>query len=74
MNTAIWVPDLLVKRVLENGQWLLFSPSDVQDLHDLYGREFDGVTPNMKRWLPQVACAQKIECRGVVAQDIIYAV
>ncbi len=41
MNTAIWVPDLLVKRVLENGPWFLFSPSDVSDLHDLYGRAFE---------------------------------
>ncbi len=41
MNTAIWVPDLLVKRVQENGPWLLFSPSDVRDLHDLYGQKFE---------------------------------
>ncbi len=41
MNTAIWVPDLLVKRVQENGPWLLFSPSDVGDLHDLCGRDFE---------------------------------
>ena len=41
MNTAIWVPDLLVKRVLENGPWFLFCPSDVSDLHDLYGRAFE---------------------------------
>ena len=41
MNTAIWVPDLLVKRVLEGGAWLLFSPSDVSDLHDLYGTAFE---------------------------------
>ncbi|MEM9423345.1 MAG: ribonucleoside-diphosphate reductase subunit alpha [Spirochaetota bacterium] len=41
MNTAIWVPDLFVKRVCEQGQWLLFSPSDVSDLHDLYGSAFE---------------------------------
>ena len=41
MNTANWIPDLFMKRVKENGQWTLFSPSDVRDLHDLYGRAFE---------------------------------
>jgi ribonucleoside-diphosphate reductase alpha chain len=29
MNTANWIPDLFMKRVMENGEWTLFSPSDV---------------------------------------------
>ncbi|MBS0629327.1 MAG: ribonucleoside-diphosphate reductase subunit alpha [Verrucomicrobia bacterium] len=41
MNTANWIPDLFMKRVSENGQWTLFSPSDVPDLHDLYGAAFE---------------------------------
>ncbi|MCU0841985.1 MAG: ribonucleoside-diphosphate reductase subunit alpha [Thiobacillaceae bacterium] len=41
MNTANWVPDLFMKRVMENGDWTLFSPSDVPDLHDKYGQEFE---------------------------------
>ncbi|MCB0329656.1 MAG: ribonucleoside-diphosphate reductase subunit alpha [Bdellovibrionales bacterium] len=41
MNTANWIPDLFMKRVSENGTWTLFSPSDVPDLHDLYGSAFD---------------------------------
>ncbi|MFN3629462.1 MAG: ribonucleoside-diphosphate reductase subunit alpha, partial [Casimicrobiaceae bacterium] len=41
MNTANWIPDLFMKRVLENGTWTLFSPSDVPDLHDLYGKKFE---------------------------------
>jgi len=41
MNTANWIPDLFMKRVMENGTWTLFSPSDVPDLHDLYGRQFE---------------------------------
>jgi ribonucleoside-diphosphate reductase alpha chain len=41
MNTANWIPDLFMKRVLANGSWTLFSPSDVPDLHDLYGRAFE---------------------------------
>ena len=41
MNTANWVPDLFMKRVMENGEWTLFSPSDVPDLHDKFGKAFE---------------------------------
>ena len=41
MNTAIWVPDLFMKRVMEGGDWMLFSPFDVPDLHDKYGKVFE---------------------------------
>jgi len=41
MNTANWVPDLFMKRVMENGEWTLFSPSDVPDLHDKFGKVFE---------------------------------
>jgi ribonucleoside-diphosphate reductase alpha chain len=41
INTANWIPDLFMKRVRDNGQWTLFSPSEVPDLHDLYGAAFE---------------------------------
>lgn len=41
MNTANWLPDLFLKRVMDNGEWTLFSPNDVPDLHDLYGKPFE---------------------------------
>ncbi|MFM8610232.1 MAG: ribonucleoside-diphosphate reductase subunit alpha, partial [Burkholderiaceae bacterium] len=41
MNTANWIPDLFMKRVMEKGQWTLFSPSSVPDLHDLFGTDFE---------------------------------
>jgi len=41
MNTANWIPDLFMKRVVEGGDWTLFSPSDVPDLHDKWGRAFE---------------------------------
>jgi ribonucleoside-diphosphate reductase alpha chain len=41
MNTANWIPDLFMRRVMENAEWTLFSPSDVPDLHDLYGKAFE---------------------------------
>ena len=40
MNTANWVPDLLIERMRRDQDWTLFSPSDVPDLHDLYGNAF----------------------------------
>jgi len=41
MNTANWIPDLFMKRVMEGAEWTLFSPSDVPDLHDKFGRAFE---------------------------------
>jgi ribonucleoside-diphosphate reductase alpha chain len=41
MNTANWIPDLFMRRVMEKGDWTLFSPSNVPDLHDKFGAEFE---------------------------------
>ena len=41
MNTANWIPDLFLKRVMANAEWTLFSPSDAEDLHDLFGKAFE---------------------------------
>src|SRR5712664_3103175 len=41
MNTANWIPDLFMKRVMDNAEWTLFSPSDVRDLHDKFGKSFE---------------------------------
>jgi len=41
MNTANWIPDLFMKRVLANAEWTLFSPSDVPELHDSFGKAFE---------------------------------
>ena len=41
MHTAAWIPDLFMKRVKENGEWTLFSPNEVPNLHHIYGREFE---------------------------------
>jgi ribonucleoside-diphosphate reductase alpha chain len=40
MNTANWIPDLFMQRVMENGTWTLFSPNETPELHDIYGIEF----------------------------------
>ena len=41
MNTANWIPDLFMKRVLAGQEWTLFSPDETPDLHALYGRKFE---------------------------------
>ncbi|PSJ16729.1 ribonucleoside-diphosphate reductase subunit alpha [Nitrosomonas supralitoralis] len=41
MNTATWIPDLFMKRVMEGGDWTLFSPSDTPDLHEKFGQQFE---------------------------------
>jgi ribonucleoside-diphosphate reductase alpha chain len=41
MNTANWIPDMFMKRVMEKGEWTLFSPSDTPDLHDKFGKAFE---------------------------------
>jgi ribonucleoside-diphosphate reductase alpha chain len=41
MNTANWIPDLFMKRVMQDEDWTLFSPDEASDLHDLYGQAFE---------------------------------
>jgi ribonucleoside-diphosphate reductase alpha chain len=67
MNTANWVPDLFMKRVMEDGDWTLFSPADTADLHDLYGTAFE------QRYLAYEAMARNGELplfRRVKAGDL----
>ncbi|MDR0788093.1 MAG: ribonucleoside-diphosphate reductase subunit alpha [Gemmatimonadota bacterium] len=55
MHTAHWIPDLFMKRVREDGSWTLFSPSDVPDLHDLYGAAFEARYEEYERLVDQGA-------------------
>ncbi len=41
MNTANWIPDLFMKRVLADQSWTLLSPDEAPDLHHLYGKQFE---------------------------------
>ncbi|WP_435103272.1 ribonucleoside-diphosphate reductase subunit alpha [Arhodomonas sp. AD133] len=59
MNTACWVPDLFMKRVHEEGEWTLFSPDEVPDLHDLTGAAFEA------RYRDYEAAAERGEIRNV---------
>jgi ribonucleoside-diphosphate reductase alpha chain len=41
LNTALWCCDLFFKRIKADEKWTLFCPSDVADLTDLFGEEFE---------------------------------
>ena len=41
INTANWIPDLFMKRVRDGGEWTMFSPNDVPELHEIYGAAFE---------------------------------
>lgn len=41
MNTAAWVPDLFMKRVIADSDWTFFSPHETPELHHIYGKKFE---------------------------------
>ena len=51
MNTANWIPDLFMKRVMNDEKWTLFSPDTVPDLHDKYGENLRELTYHTKQRL-----------------------
>ncbi|MBU2040313.1 MAG: ribonucleoside-diphosphate reductase subunit alpha, partial [Gammaproteobacteria bacterium] len=67
MNTANWIPDLFMKRVFEDGDWTLFSPNNVPELHDLHGEAFERAYEEYER----KAAAGQIEIyKTVRAKDL----
>jgi ribonucleoside-diphosphate reductase alpha chain len=40
---ALWIPDLFMKRVKENGKWSLMCPNECPGLADTYGDEFEAL-------------------------------
>ena len=49
MNTSNWIPDLFMKRVETDDDWTLFSPEEVSDLHDSFGKKFEDLYTNYER-------------------------
>lgn len=41
INTVNWIPDLFMKRVIDDDTWTLFSPEETPELHEIYGKEFE---------------------------------
>lgn len=46
---ALWIPDLFMKRVEQNGDWTLFSPNEAPGLADVYGDEFEALYEKYER-------------------------
>ncbi len=67
MNTANWIPDLFMKRVFEDGEWTLFSPNNVRDLHDLHGLAFEDAYREYER---KAAAGQVEIYKTVQAKDL----
>ncbi len=41
--TALWIPDLFMKRVEENGEWSLFCPNEAPGLNTCWGEDFENL-------------------------------
>ncbi|PCK09907.1 MAG: ribonucleoside-diphosphate reductase subunit alpha [Alteromonadaceae bacterium] len=67
MNTANWVPDLFMKRVFDDKEWTLFTPNDVPDLHDLYGKPFEA---RYEEYEQQARDGKIALCKTVKALDL----
>ncbi len=67
MNTANWIPDLFMKRVFEDGEWTLFSPNNVRELHDLHGLAFEDAYMEYER---KAAAGQVEIYKTVQAKDL----
>merc|ERR1712038_1154982 len=46
---ALWVPDLFMKRVEEDGQWSLMCPDECPGLHEVWGEEFEALYEKYER-------------------------
>ena len=66
MNTANWIPDEFMVRVLTDGDWTLFTPSEVPDLHDLYGEAFAVRYKNYEKMAKEMGLLHKV----VKAKDL----
>ncbi|MCP5023633.1 MAG: ribonucleoside-diphosphate reductase subunit alpha [bacterium] len=67
MNTANWIPDLFMKRVVEDKPWTLFSPNETPDLHGLVGSAFEA---RYKEYEAMAARGEMRTSREVQAIDL----
>jgi ribonucleoside-diphosphate reductase alpha chain len=69
MNTANWIPDLFMKRVIEDGSWWLFSPDKTPDLHESYGKIFEEKYKNYEAIAEKGPQIQHTEELGMVSKS-----
>ena len=67
MNTANWIPDMFMKRVMEKGEWTLFTPSETPDLHDKVGKAFEAAYLGYEA---KAAAGEMREYKKVAALDL----
>ncbi|PSL29957.1 ribonucleoside-diphosphate reductase subunit alpha [Chitinophaga ginsengisoli] len=63
---ALWMPDLFMKRVEENGEWSLFCPHEAPGLHECWGEEFEKLYSKYEQ--------EKRARKTVKAQDLWFAI
>ena len=49
LNLALWIPDLFMRRVEADGNWSLFSPSEVPQLLNTFGEKFESLYEEFER-------------------------
>ena len=63
---ALWIPDLFMERVKENGKWSLMCPNECKKLSDLYGDDFKELYTKYEK--------EKMYKKQVNAQDLWYSI
>jgi ribonucleotide reductase alpha subunit len=63
---ALWIPDLFMKRVEQNGSWSLFCPNECPGLADVWGPEFEALYERYER--------EGKARKTIPAQELWYAV
>src|SRR3954471_4274622 len=63
---ALWMPDLFMKRVEENGDWSLFCPHEAPGLHECWGEKFEALYAQYE--------SENRARRVVKAQDLWFAI
>ena len=63
---ALWIPDLFMKRVEENGNWSLFCPNEAPDLYEYHGAAFEALYERYE----QEGRARKV----IKAQELWFAI
>jgi len=64
---ALWVPDLFMKRVEEDGDWTLMSEHECPGLSDNYGDEFVSLYEKYEKEMPNL---EKIKARELMSKII----
>jgi ribonucleoside-diphosphate reductase alpha chain len=63
---ALWIPDLFMKRVEENGEWSLFCPNEAPGMSECFGAEFEALYTQYE--------AEGRARKTIKAQDLWFAI